>query len=1213
MPTTTGRCLVSYFALMFAVCLAKDAHIVGRWADKLGTELWELANEVARPEELLEKYKSMNTRVEDKSGEELVSIISENVGRMLRRKMDAVTCIRIAAEAAAEDWDESHADGNFSYVSGKCSPVNGNSMEDDQCVKNMSVYREMELIADSHFYNIPVNTSYSSVHIPTNVFDLTQEVVEDIARTELLDDTFRQNYESDPALSWQYFGLVTGVLRQYPAMQWRTSVEDDDDEPADLYDCRVRSWFIEAATCSKDMVILIDVSGSMTGMGKTIAKTTVSSILDTLSNNDFVTLLKYNNETSDLVPCFKDMLIQATPENLDTFKKSMDIMDNLKTEDVANLTAALTQAFSLLKTYRESRDCDADTAPCNQLIMLVTDGVAGNLTEVFEKWNREENGTHIPVRVFPFLLGMEVLKVRETERMACLNRGSSKHVHTQEEVREQVLKYIPVVARPLVLQGVAHPIVWTHVYADITNPALAAWLWRVMEHEEQKSRLQKHLKGKQLGVRINEDAIYITQLGKDENIEEDPSILNTTAWQEYRLLTSVSTPVFDHRSSRDNETGMTEDKLLGVAGTDVPIDDIRKLTLPYKLGVNGYAFIVSNNGYVILHPDLRPVYKGQLKLNYNSIDLTEVEILDDKRGPRNPGPEILELRSALVDHKRGSMKGIPVKLHYDNNRRVTLERRDYFYAPLPGTPFSLAVALPNYGTTWIKVGDEIRRNQNTNVNVSDYFTGDHWRVHPSWVYCRYHYLENHQFDRPEDELRHFLALMSRPGWRWSEQYEAYPSADEDVDEEPNCGRQTLNYDDYYCNKELMQLLVFDAKATNNSFRGDYVENLPPKARNLAQFYGIFIRFIATQSGLTRWHHLNVSNRADTDDGIVFGDLHRRAVNEPWYKGAIFQNELDPNGISLSVPWEAGSDAVVTASMSLSPKDGGKKAPAAVVGFQMPMTGLYKRFIALTSVTTNPDMNCIHEWIDCYLLDQNGYVVISEAYNDTGQFMGTQEGAIMSSMIGQGLYNSFDIYDYQAWCHEVRIGNSANSMMEPLRHVGRLLIWFLLRLTWLATQFVNLPGIHGKVHFDEDAPDPPPPPKLYLHHYPCEQKRTLYMLNQTVAAKGVTNHSDYCSRPFYAQRVTHTNLLLVVVNSMYPTCYKRLEVTPISISPLEYTNSTVDKPCHKIPLNALKRRRLKSCFTEHPLELEIDCGGASELTMSLLLSWITVLGILYAFV
>lgn len=113
-----------------------------------------------------------------------------------------------------------------------------------------------------------------------------------------------------------------------------------------------------------------------------------------------------------------------------------------------------------------------------------------------------------------------------------------------------------------------------------------------------------------------------------------------------------------------------------------------------------------------------------------------------------------------------------------------------------------------------------------------------------------------------------------------------------------------------------------------------------------------------------------------------------------------------------------ADAVVTASMSLSPKDGGKKAPAAVVGFQMPITGLYNRFIELTSVTTNPNMNCINDWIDCYLLDQNGYVVISQEYNITGQFMGTEEGAIMNSMVGQGLYNSYDIYDYQAWCHVV---------------------------------------------------------------------------------------------------------------------------------------------------------------------------------------------------
>lgn len=39
---------------------------------------------------------------------------------------------------------------------------------------------------------------------------------------------------------------------------------------------------------------------------------------------------------------------------------------------------------------------------------------------------------------------------------------------TLAEVREQVLHYIPVMARPLVLTKTEHPINWTPVYADIT-------------------------------------------------------------------------------------------------------------------------------------------------------------------------------------------------------------------------------------------------------------------------------------------------------------------------------------------------------------------------------------------------------------------------------------------------------------------------------------------------------------------------------------------------------------------------------------------------------------------------------------------------------------------------------------------------------------------------------------------------------------------------
>lgn len=68
---------------------------------------------------------------------------------------------------------------------------------------------------------------------------------------------------------------------------------------------------MEAAASPKDVVILVDRSGSMTGQRRDIAKHVVTNILETLGNNDFVNVMTFADTVEEIVPCFEDSLVQV--------------------------------------------------------------------------------------------------------------------------------------------------------------------------------------------------------------------------------------------------------------------------------------------------------------------------------------------------------------------------------------------------------------------------------------------------------------------------------------------------------------------------------------------------------------------------------------------------------------------------------------------------------------------------------------------------------------------------------------------------------------------------------------------------------------------------------------------------------------------------------------------------------------------------------------
>ncbi|XP_065354031.1 voltage-dependent calcium channel subunit alpha-2/delta-4 isoform X3 [Cloeon dipterum] len=1198
---------------------------VQQWAKTLGMELWTCGKYVTRRDDLLERYNKQHANVIERSGSNIVLEMAKEVKEMMDLKISALKRIMDAAEATAISSHEELV-LEHEYWNAKLIVPQGEEVPEGS--------REMVLTPNSHFYNIPVNTSFSTVHVPTNVFDGAPDVMRAIKWSENLDSIFSNNYKFDPSLSWQYFGSSFGFMRQYPALQWK-------QEPVDLYDCRTRGWYIEAATSAKDVVILVDFSGSMTGMRKEIARHAVNSILDTLSNNDFVNIFTFSEETQELIPCFRDTLVQATLANVRELKGSLE---ELETKDIANFTTALTRAFELLQWAREERY----GAMCNQAIMLVTDEVPALYEEIFQEYNWKEL-PNMPVRLFTYLIGREVPDVERIKWVACANQGYYVHLSTLAEVRESVLNYVQVMARPMVLRRTDHPVTWTPVYADVTDPKMTDWLWEMKECAEQKERFESYRKNKEkFDSKEEQDRRYAKKLRRTQDQTSGDLI-------KYQLMTSVSMPVFD---TRDNATRVAN--LLGVAGTDVPIQDILKLLPPHMLGVNGYAFIVTNNGFVLTHPDLRPVFQDILKPSYNSVDMSEVELMDTETEARELSDAMKAFRDAVINQSTGTVT-LDTRYHFDGMRRASRIRRHYYYTAIATTPFTLVVSLPDkYGASKVHGVEEIRRSVAEGQHIMSYFKGKDWRVHPDWIYCKYHYDTEHEFDSAEHELLHFLDRAQRPGWHWPlRKLSTPPERQSGEREQPGRGgsgrarsRPTppsnangktgkVDKDSYYCDRNLFLSLLFDAKMTEG-FSKNLSESPPTDSEPMAMFmvlltrkglkeqFGVTVSFIATHTGLTRWHDFPLG--VDPDDANVEGQFsshHNKATDELWYRRAVEQHMVQPDSFVYSVPHEVShqNDTLITASHALFLNKNERRAPVAVVGFQFLQSALFNRFQNITSKCAVPNCKrtCASQNVSCYLLDNHGYVIISDNLQESGHFFGEIQGYVMQKMIDEGIYQRIRIFDYQAVCFK---GDGVTSDATPSRmQKHHILSWFF---DWIVSKFLflyvqtSLQDIWhsswaypsgGEEAYEENYEDTTESGKPGDRHkrtegkvlinrtrpQTCDQQVDLYQLNTRLRSprgssdkkgKPITNNQKYeikyCTRPFLIEPVETSNMILVVVDSLCEIPFHEMTVIPNEVS---YNESLA---CHRLRGNILPRKTLGTCINHHPKEKEIElCGRANR--------------------
>ncbi|XP_046882204.1 voltage-dependent calcium channel subunit alpha-2/delta-2b [Hypomesus transpacificus] len=424
-------------------------YTIMHWARRIEQEIDRVFQHISGAQQLKSIYneKIRQFSLVKNSPREIVEKVASDIEKLLTKKREALDKLSREAERLQREhpWQDSK-EWDMKYYDSKAE-LDYYSLQDGEGEPKNPYHRKLEFVYDPYFKN-NVNYSSTAVQIPTDIYKGAPVILNELNWTQALEKVFIENSREDPSLLWQAFGSATGVTRYYPATPWRAP------DKIDLYDVRRRPWYIQGASSPKDMVILVDVSGSVSGLTLKLIKASVMEMLDTLSDDDYVNVARFNEKAEAVVPCFTH-LVQANVRNKKIFKEAVQQMQAKGTTDYkSGFHFAFHQLLNKTNVPR---------ANCNKIIMLFTDGGEDRAQDIFEQYNRPNR----TVRVFTFSVGQHNYDVTPLQWIACANKGYYFEIRSICAIRINTQEYLDVLGRPMVLAGsVAKQVQWTNVYQD---------------------------------------------------------------------------------------------------------------------------------------------------------------------------------------------------------------------------------------------------------------------------------------------------------------------------------------------------------------------------------------------------------------------------------------------------------------------------------------------------------------------------------------------------------------------------------------------------------------------------------------------------------------------------------------------------------------------------------------------------------------------------
>ncbi|XP_032314216.1 inter-alpha-trypsin inhibitor heavy chain H3 isoform X2 [Camelus ferus] len=189
----------------------------------------------------------------------------------------------------------------------------------------------------------------------------------------------------------------------------------------------------------KNVVFVIDISGSMHGRKMEQTKDALLKILEDMKEDDYLNFILFSGS----VTTWKDSLVQATPENIQEARK---FVMNIHDQGLTNINDGLLRGISMLNKAREEHIVPERST---SIVIMLTDGDANTGESRPEKI--QENVRNAIGGKFPlYNLGFgNNLNYNFLESMALENHGLARRIYEDSDANLQLQGFYEEVANPL--------------------------------------------------------------------------------------------------------------------------------------------------------------------------------------------------------------------------------------------------------------------------------------------------------------------------------------------------------------------------------------------------------------------------------------------------------------------------------------------------------------------------------------------------------------------------------------------------------------------------------------------------------------------------------------------------------------------------------------------------------------------------------------------